>query len=89
MPVIVNLDKAKKLFCAVSILALLLSCTVLTAQQHHHHGAAGGDANAVLEKFGAVHMLVSCAASVQVPFERGIALCIPSGMRRPSSSFNP
>jgi hypothetical protein len=70
----VNLDKAKKLFCVVSILALLLSCTVLTAQQHHHHGAEGGDANAVLEKLGAVHMPISCAASVQVPFERGIAL---------------
>jgi hypothetical protein len=28
----------------------------------------------VLEKFGAVHMPISCAASVQVPFERGIAL---------------
>jgi tetratricopeptide (TPR) repeat protein len=70
----VNLDNTKKLFCAVSILALLLSCTVLTAQQHHHHGAEGGDANAVLEKLGAVHMPISCAASVQAPFERGIAL---------------
>jgi hypothetical protein len=28
----VNLGKTKKLFCVVSILALLLSCTVLTAQ---------------------------------------------------------
>jgi hypothetical protein len=73
IPVIVNLYKAKKLFYAVSILALLLSCTVLTAQQHHHYGAEGGDANAVLEKFGAVHMPISCAASVQVSFERGIA----------------
>jgi tetratricopeptide (TPR) repeat protein len=70
----VNLGKAKKLFCVVSILALLLSCTVLTAQQHHHHGAEGGDATAVLEKLGAVHMPISCSASVQVPFERGIAL---------------
>jgi hypothetical protein len=70
----VNLDNTKKLFCAVSILALLLSCTALTAQQHHHHGAEGGDANAVLEKLGAVHMPISCAASVQAPFERGIAL---------------
>jgi hypothetical protein len=72
--VAVNFDNTKKLFCAVSILALLLSCTVLTAQQHHHHGAEGGDANAVLEKLGAVHMPISCAASVQAPFERGIAL---------------
>ena len=37
MPVIVNLGKAKKLFCA---LALQLSFTVLTAQQHHHHSCA-------------------------------------------------
>jgi tetratricopeptide (TPR) repeat protein len=67
----VNLGKAKKLFCA---LALPLSFTVLTAQQHHHHEAEGGDANAVLEKLGAVHMPISCAALVQTPFERGIAL---------------
>jgi tetratricopeptide (TPR) repeat protein len=71
---VINLDKVNKLFCAVFILALLLSCTAFTAQQHHHHGAEGGDANAVLEKLGAVHMPISCAASVQVPFERGIAL---------------
>jgi hypothetical protein len=68
----VNLGKAKKLFCA---LALPLSFTVLTAQQHHHHHEAeGGDANAVLEKLGAVHMPISCAASVQAPFGRGVAL---------------
>jgi hypothetical protein len=68
----VNLGKAKKLFCA---LALPLSFTVLTAQQHHHHHEAeGGDANAVLEKLGAVHMPISSAALVRTPFERGIAL---------------
>lgn len=70
----VNLDKMKKLFGALSILTFLASSTGVTAQQHHHHGAEGGDANAVLEKFGAVHMPISCAASVQAPFERGIAL---------------
>ena len=69
-----NLDKTKKLFCALSILALLALSTVLTAQQHHHHGAEGGDANATLEKLGAVHMPISCNAAVQAPFERGIAL---------------
>jgi hypothetical protein len=42
--------------------------------------AEGGDANAVLQKLGAVHMPISCAASVQVPFERGIALLHSSGM---------
>jgi hypothetical protein len=43
-------------------------------QQHHHHSAESGDPNAAIEKFGAVHMPISCAASVQAPFERGIAL---------------
>jgi tetratricopeptide (TPR) repeat protein len=64
----------KKLFCALSILGLLAISTVVTAQQHHHHRAEGGDANAVLEKLGGVHMPISCAASEQAPFERGIAL---------------
>jgi hypothetical protein len=70
----ISLDKLKKLFCAFFVLALLASSTVLTAQQHHHHEAEGGNANIVLEKLGAVHMPISCAASVQTPFERGIAL---------------
>jgi len=56
------------------VLASVLYPTSLLAQQHHHHGAEGGDANAAIEKFGQVHMPISCAASVQAPFERGIAL---------------
>jgi len=39
-------------------------------ESHHHHD----DAPANLEKLGAVHFPVSCAAAVQAPFERGIAL---------------
>ncbi len=70
----VSLDKIKKLFCALFVLALLASSTSLPAQQHHHHGVEGGDANAFLEKLGAVHMPISCNGSVQAPFERGIAL---------------
>jgi tetratricopeptide (TPR) repeat protein len=70
----VSLHKMKKLFCALFVLALIASSTVLTAQQHHHHGSEVGDANAVLEKLGAAHMPISCVASVQAPFERGIAL---------------
>lgn len=70
----ISLDKMKKLFCALFVLALLASSTLLTAQQHHHHGVEGGDANAVLEKLGVVHMPISCNGSVQAPFERGIAL---------------
>ncbi|WP_255550721.1 tetratricopeptide repeat protein [Granulicella sp. dw_53] len=42
--------------------------------QHHHHGAEGGDPNAAVEKFGSIHMPISCTASVQAPFERGVAL---------------
>lgn len=38
---------------------------------HHHHD---DDAPANLEKLGAVHFPVSCAAAVQAPFVRGIAL---------------
>ena len=70
----ITLGRAKRLFWAPGYLTLLLSCTLVTAQQHHHHGAEGGDPNAVLEKLGAVHMPISCAASVQTPFERGVAL---------------
>jgi tetratricopeptide (TPR) repeat protein len=57
-------------FC---LLVLALVITDLPAQQHHHN-AEGGDPNIAIEKFGAVHMSISCSASVQVPFERGIAL---------------
>jgi tetratricopeptide (TPR) repeat protein len=65
-------------FCSKSIylfvLAFFATATTLTAQQHHHHSAEGGDPNTIIEKFGAVHMPISCVASVQTPFERGIAL---------------
>jgi tetratricopeptide (TPR) repeat protein len=71
---IINLDKMKKLLYALFIFSLLASSRVLTAQQQHHHVAEGGDTSAALEKLGAVHMPVSCAPSVQTPFERGIAL---------------
>ncbi|WP_353072090.1 hypothetical protein [Tunturiibacter gelidiferens] len=70
----ISLDKMKKLFCVFFVLALLASSTVLTAQQHHHHRTEGGPGNAALEKLGAVHMPITCAASVQTLFERGIAL---------------
>ena len=64
----------KKLLYALLIFSLLASSKVLTAHQHHHHVGEGGDTSASLEKLGAVHMPVSCAPSVQTPFERGIAL---------------
>ena len=70
----ISLDKMKRLFCVFFVPTLLASSTVLPAQQHHHHRTEGGDGNAVLEKLGAVHMPISCAASVQTSFERGIAL---------------
>lgn len=58
---------------ATIVFVLTLSVLPLRAQ-HHHHGAEGGDANAAIEKFGAVHMPISCAPAVRAPFERGIAL---------------
>jgi tetratricopeptide (TPR) repeat protein len=61
-------------FGTISILTLLTSSTVVIAQSHHDHGGADGDPEALVEKFGSVHMPISCDASVQVPFERGIAL---------------
>lgn len=66
-----NLETMKKL--ATIVFVLTLSVLPLRAQ-HHHHGAEGGDANGAIEKFGAVHMPISCAPTVQAPFERGIAL---------------
>jgi tetratricopeptide (TPR) repeat protein len=44
------------------------------AHEHHHHGAESGDADAAIEKFGTIHMPISCEASLQAPFERGVAL---------------
>jgi len=61
-------------FSTISLLTLLASSTIVTAQSHHDHGGADGDPDALVEKFGSVHMPISCDASVQVPFERGIAL---------------
>jgi tetratricopeptide (TPR) repeat protein len=58
---------AFKIFLAPLILALSLSTSVRSAQEppHHHDGD---------EKFGTVSFPVSCAASTQAPFERGVAL---------------
>jgi hypothetical protein len=58
---------------AATAFALALFALPLRAQ-HLHHGAEDGDANTAIEKFGAVHMPMSCAPTVQVSFERGIAL---------------
>ena len=63
-----------KSFCTTFCLVTLLATPLALSAQHHHHGAEGGDPNAAMEKLGAVHMPISCAASVQTPFERGIAL---------------
>jgi tetratricopeptide (TPR) repeat protein len=68
-----NLTSMKTFSSAISILVVLASSTFLHAQ-HHHHGAEDGDANAAIEKFGTVNMPISCAASTQLPFERGVAL---------------
>jgi tetratricopeptide (TPR) repeat protein len=51
---------------------------------HHHHD---DDAPANLEKLGAVHFPVSCAAAVQAPFERGIALLHSFGYVEAEAQF--
>jgi hypothetical protein len=70
----VRTEALKPLIGTLTLLFSLASAPALTAQQHHHHGAEGGNSSEVIEKFGAVKMPISCAASVQVPFERGVAL---------------
>jgi tetratricopeptide (TPR) repeat protein len=50
---------------------------------HHHHD----DAPTNLEKLGAVHFPVSCAASQQAPFERGIALLHSFGYVEAEAQF--
>jgi hypothetical protein len=70
-----NLNNMEKFPRLLLVLGVLAAFPALNAQQQDdHHGAEGGDPNAAVEKFGAVHMPISCAASVQAPFERGIAL---------------
>jgi tetratricopeptide (TPR) repeat protein len=57
-------------FCVVILSAVSTSLSA----QHQHHGADGRDASNGVERLGEIHLPISCAASVQVPFERGIAL---------------
>jgi len=52
-------------------------------ESHHHHD----DAPTNLEKLGAVHFPVSCAASQQAPFERGIALLHSFGYVEAGNQF--
>jgi tetratricopeptide (TPR) repeat protein len=44
------------------------------ALAHEHDGGDNGGPYELVEKFGAIHMPVSCAPAVQKPFERGVAL---------------
>ncbi|HVJ51535.1 MAG TPA: hypothetical protein VM689_03690 [Aliidongia sp.] len=57
-----------------SLFVLALLAPAIGAMAHEHHGAEGGNADAAIEKFGTVHMPISCTAAVQAPFERGVAL---------------
>ena len=50
-------------------------------EAHHHHDEAG------TEKLGTVHFPVSCAASQQAPFERGIALLHSFGYTEADEQF--
>lgn len=68
----VQVKFSNAIFC--SIISVCIFGGNIGAQQHHHHGVEGGDPDAAAERFGAVHMPISCARDVQAPFERGIAL---------------
>src|SRR5580704_18365003 len=56
----------KILACTV-ILFLCCACPLLADEGHHHEDLSE-------QQLGTVHFPVSCAASVQKPFERGVAL---------------
>lgn len=57
-----------------SLLSLCIAChTSVSFAQHQHHGSEGISSEA-LGKLGTVHFPISCSASVQAPFERGIAM---------------
>src|SRR5580698_7203945 len=50
-----------------------ITCFSGAQQQHHHHGGEGVPPEA-FAKLGTVHFPISCSASVQAPFERGVAM---------------
>ncbi|MGZ4815338.1 MAG: tetratricopeptide repeat protein [Terriglobales bacterium] len=56
----------KRVFAVASLLFVFCACA-FADQGHHHHF----DPN---EKLGTVHFPISCDASIQKPFERGVAL---------------
>jgi tetratricopeptide (TPR) repeat protein len=68
----------KKLLCLLSICML-----ALPAFAHDPHDHGGMDA----EELGTVHFPVSCAASVQTGFERGVALLHSFGYEEASKQF--
>ena len=81
----------KYIVCSVAVAALFcVGPSRMAAQEmpgmpgmgaHHHHD----DASA--EKLGTVHFPVSCAASQQAPFERGIALLHSFGYTEAEAQF--
>src|SRR5580658_1680476 len=82
-----------KMIFRFALLASLAAPFALSAQDmpgmpgmpaHHHHD---DDAPTNLEKLGAVHFPVSCAAAVQAPFERGIALLHSFGYVEAEAQF--
>jgi tetratricopeptide (TPR) repeat protein len=81
----------KHIVCSVAAAALFcVSAGRMAAQEmpampgmgaHHHHDDAS------TEKLGTVHFPVSCAASQQAPFERGIALLHSFGYTEAQEQF--
>jgi tetratricopeptide (TPR) repeat protein len=72
------------LFC---LLVLTVSIPVANALAHRH-GTEGGNADTAIEKFGTIHMPISCASSVQAPFERGVALLHSFWYEEATKQFN-
>jgi hypothetical protein len=57
-----------KTFALAVLLSLCLISPVLADDEGHHHE------DLAEQQLGTVHFPVSCAAAVQKPFERGVAL---------------
>ena len=70
---------------AISPIALLAQeMPDMPGMEHHHHHA---EEAASSEQLGEVHFAVSCSASVEVPFERGIALLHSFGYTKAEEQF--
>jgi len=70
-------------FAITPFSALAQDMPGMPGMEHHHHDDAPTDT----EKLGDVHFPVSCAATTQAPFERGIALLHSFGYVKAEQQF--